>query len=646
MHRIVFSGTILPGYDQDRVRGKLLSLLKLGPEQTERLFSGKSHTLKKGLNGEEAKRYQQHLAKIGVGVDIDPPLQAASSSPFPTLIFDLEPETPARGVVPTKPEELAPVQRPPAPAMQPSRPSIGESLAAPVVALAPGPTLVEQVVEAQITCPKCGEVQPKRTLCRACSVDMPRFAAAQRDAALEAQVASHGAAPGRLAAETHSAGAAQSGHSPKMISDSGQIPRITPFWNRLPKFFLFPLQGMNALALVLLSFSSLLAEVFPLPFPFDYLMVQCLILLAGVRRGFMQMDAMSRGYLTAEAQADMTSDPQRVNLPWKLLGVMVVWGVAVNIAASLGEVLGYLVWAFTVVTLPAAVMALSVTKSFASGLNPVLWVRIIRGVGKPYAVLFAFLVLLSGGTNALLPLLAPFLRGWFALPVITFCFLYFLFVMFAMMGYVLYQFHWQFGVHVDRVHSEESSQAQGNPVEDLISSRIAAGDIEGAVEAARENHLAEPEDVKVQQRYHKLLLMADKKDQALEHGKRYLSLLLRKLQGESAVALFRRLREMDPKLSPSPGEILGLAQAAHRCREYEMALALTQSLESMHPRHADIPEARFLAARIQSEAFRRDDAARQILGALCEKFPEHEVVVREAVPYLRALEAIGQSSAV
>ena len=117
MHKIVFSGKILPGYDSAKVRDKLLSMLGLGPEQAAKLFSGKSHTLKKGLSAEEAERYQQHLAKLGLGVEVEPPLKSASGVPFPTLIFDIEPEVPAQEAVPAKPADPAsPVLPSPQPA--------------------------------------------------------------------------------------------------------------------------------------------------------------------------------------------------------------------------------------------------------------------------------------------------------------------------------------------------------------------------------------------------------------------------------------------------------------------------------------------------------------------------------------------------
>lgn len=94
MHKIIFSGKILPGHDPATVSDKLLSMLGLKVEQAAKLFSGKSHTLKKGLSAEEAKRYQDRLNKRGIDVEIVPPLQTGSGLQFPTLNLDPDSELP------------------------------------------------------------------------------------------------------------------------------------------------------------------------------------------------------------------------------------------------------------------------------------------------------------------------------------------------------------------------------------------------------------------------------------------------------------------------------------------------------------------------------------------------------------------------
>lgn len=428
------------------------------------------------------------------------------------------------------------------------------------------------------------------------------------------------------------------------MAAAGQMPHITPFWERLPQFFLFPLQGLNPLALAMLSMLSFLAFVLPVPRPLDFMITEGLILLFGVRRGFMAMDAMSRGYLTPAAQELMVADPERVNLPWKLLGITVLWSVVVQLVAILSQALGMILWLFTLLTLPAAVMALSVTNSFGRALSPGLWLEIVRGVGKPYFALLVFLLLLSGGSAIVLPMLAPLLRGWLALPIINFTFLYFLLIMFAMMGYVLYQYHWVLGVSVDERNLQKIAPSPTQTAADDIARHIAEGNIQGALDIAYEQQRNEPENIPVQERYNKLLIMADKKERALEHGRRLLSLLLQKGLGGQAVSLFKRMRELDAEFGPAyPAEILRLAAAAQGARENELALMVMRQFDRKYPGHADIPGVYFLSAKILSEAYRRDDQARQILRALCEKFPGHEVL-QEAEPYLRALDAIHRST--
>ncbi len=106
MHKIVFSGKILPGHDPAKVRDKLLSMLKLDPGYAAKLFSGKAYTLKKGLSSEEADRYVKYLSKRGIGVEVVPPLPSAPVPPFPTLIYGIDSVAPAAGGAVAKPQKL------------------------------------------------------------------------------------------------------------------------------------------------------------------------------------------------------------------------------------------------------------------------------------------------------------------------------------------------------------------------------------------------------------------------------------------------------------------------------------------------------------------------------------------------------------
>lgn len=145
-YSLLFAGQPMPGVDPTQLRAILTERLKLTQEQAERMFSGKPVSLKRFTDGAEAERYRAHFTAMGAQVWID------------TI-------APPRPAVPSAPPAA---QQPPIPPAPP-----------------PAPQAAEEIV-----CPNCGERQPKRTLCRSCSTDMPRVLAAKKEAEAEARAAS------------------------------------------------------------------------------------------------------------------------------------------------------------------------------------------------------------------------------------------------------------------------------------------------------------------------------------------------------------------------------------------------------------------------------------------------------------------------
>lgn len=142
-HSILFYGEILAGHAPEVVRRQLQALLKCPDDTLDAIFSGQAVTLRKGLPATEAARYERHLAGLGMRVQVQPPLPGTAAN---------------------------------------EAPSIREQLFADETEIPSTPPPAEEM-----TCPKCGEKQPKRNLCRACSVDMPRLLAAQQASTEEAR---------------------------------------------------------------------------------------------------------------------------------------------------------------------------------------------------------------------------------------------------------------------------------------------------------------------------------------------------------------------------------------------------------------------------------------------------------------------------
>lgn len=161
--QLVFYGEVLPGHAVHDAREKLAALLKLQLPQLDAVFSGRRVVLRKSLPTEQAASYVARLESMGLRVFAEP-IAIDSPSPLPSA------------QLPDRAHERVPEAAPTTPSARAS-----DSVAAAAADPAGAASAAEEM-----DCPKCGERQPRRTLCRACSVDMRRFAEAQEESAREA----------------------------------------------------------------------------------------------------------------------------------------------------------------------------------------------------------------------------------------------------------------------------------------------------------------------------------------------------------------------------------------------------------------------------------------------------------------------------
>jgi hypothetical protein len=401
---------------------------------------------------------------------------------------------------------------------------------------------------------------------------------------------------------------------PATQNDSGTP---TPFWQRIPKFFLFPFHLDPFVYAAFLALASLLALIIP----FGPAIVGIGIALAVLRYAFRIVEQTSLGILTPE-QYQREAALETTYLPYKMLGVFVLWGLVEGIIALFSPTLGFFVTIFTTLALPAVVMILVMTESFIQALSPAQWVTVMRAVGTPYLALWFFLFLLLSGAGTVLRVLTPILGGALVLPVVTFAYVYFTFVMANMTGYVLYQFHESLGFAVkvgfDVTRASEGKTIKSaDPIADEIAWHVASGNLKDALEVANEQQQVEPDNILAHERYHKLLGLAGKNEALLRHGTPYIGALLRKDQGHRALEVLKSLRNIQPSFdSSNAAHTLPLARAARARGEHSYALTLLRGFDRKHPRDPDVPSIYLLSAQILSEHFRKDDLARMLLRQL------------------------------
>ena len=64
-YSVIFSGEIVAGYDLEQVKKNIGQVFKLNPERVEKLFSGKPVAIKRGIDQQQANKFQNVMAKAG-----------------------------------------------------------------------------------------------------------------------------------------------------------------------------------------------------------------------------------------------------------------------------------------------------------------------------------------------------------------------------------------------------------------------------------------------------------------------------------------------------------------------------------------------------------------------------------------------------
>ncbi len=418
---------------------------------------------------------------------------------------------------------------------------------------------------------------------------------------------------------------------------------IPPFWERIPSFFAYPLKPDALIFLGILSVTSL-AVFLPLVGIFIYLVV----IYALLKYGYLVLSHTADGHLTPPQLAGTGLAGQN-NLPLKQLAVFILMGLATIGLGFLGQfafVAGVL---FLLFTLPASVMALAVSHSAFKAMNPATLVGIIRAIGWPYAILYVFLLLLSGGSDVATQLVAPLLPVWLLIVIGVFISGYFTTVMFHMMGYAVYQYHEPLGY--GRVKEFDASEAQHAPTQaptvDPFLNEVHILVTEGKVDEARQrlkDRIRAGGSLDERAQYHKLLKLSADKDELINHGGDYVKMLVGLDKREQALDTFADCMAADSKCHMWSGELAyDFAGRAHGQGRHDLALGLLNGFAKHYAEHKLIPQAYLLAARILCEQKGQDAQARKLLTDLLRRYPNHEATP-EIERYLGFLDRLGGAS--
>jgi Tfp pilus assembly protein PilF len=412
----------------------------------------------------------------------------------------------------------------------------------------------------------------------------------------------------------------------------GAANTAQPFWERIPFFFRYALQKgpllfylVAAIAIVTLA-AIIFTPFFPMKLPLVLLVVcaitkyLCTILIA-VSEGEMDAPPVSQMFRGEGFWAYL-----------KILALIIILFIVLWFSSRLGPLVVFLVGLLLTLAFPAMVIVLTLEDSLVAALNPSKIATMIGAMGWHYLILWAFLFILMQSPGLLIYLLASASGSVYVLAAALFIVpLYFYAVMFSMMGYAVYQYQGA----LDHVAGDwtdgglEENEYFPNKARALSEIYVREGRHDDALDALKEAIKAQPKNVVMHERYHRLLLAHGTPEQNHAHLTRaYLPLLLSKTPDRAVevyLAAKKKLGDIPAPQHPMICETLAqeLIQRGHTAE----GMQLIQNFHQRFPDYPHTPRVCMMAAKTFARLLRDTNAAYQLIALIREHYPKSPQIV-------------------
>ncbi len=423
-------------------------------------------------------------------------------------------------------------------------------------------------------------------------------------------------------------------------------PTFTPFWRRLHKFFLYPMQLGPMLRMALFAGAGSIAFMI---FPLLGALLFLVLIFAFFKYAFVVLERTARGHFDEPHNVD-GEEKGELGQVFRMIGLFILLGLWMgSLTYFLGRLGQGLTWVLINILPPACIMIIATTHSLWQALSPTRVLFYIRSIGSPYLALCFLLLSLTSSSSWLEGFLARHMHSWVVMPMIVFVQYYFILIMFNMMGYVLYQYHDKLDLHADVSFEKAEAKLSPNkqaadPAMAQLSALMAAGKEQEAADLLREELRTKWERNDLHERYQKLLVVLGKQELALQHAREFISKLVLEKKMFQALDLCEWGLKTDPAFQPNnPDHVHELAAAANVANRHRLALDLMRGFDKRYPGHKHTAAIYLLSAQILGEKYQKYVEAGKILRALQVKFPDHALAA-EARKYQQAiakLEAIG-----
>ena len=427
------------------------------------------------------------------------------------------------------------------------------------------------------------------------------------------------------------------------LSSVGSGNMIKPFWLRLGQFFLFPLHAGPLILMIIFSLLGFAIYMTPIPgillIPLGFMFLKyCHVVLEDTAHGYIKPRPITSEVLS-----------ENMEMPFKLILLVFAYSFLIFTAMDLFGMPGYyLASIFVSLALPASIAVLSIEHSFFTAFNPLLVVTVVRRIGLPYFIMFVLLYFLQIAQEQALVILVEFVEPPFSFVLFNFFVMYFMLMIFNMLGYILYQYHEELGFSIDVEAHEHEDTAKHEVV--TVSPELRAIEIliqEGKTDEAvkqLENHVVNnPMDLEARDRLLKLLRLNGDMPRHKKHGQNYISYLFHENKATQAARVYQSCVEYDRTFRPAKAqERVELAKFLRQNGKHKLALAILNNLHVDFPTYDGVPEAYLIVAQLLCEQFNEDTRAGQVLEFILKNYPNHSLN-QEVRKYLEIVNNISRS---
>ncbi len=403
---------------------------------------------------------------------------------------------------------------------------------------------------------------------------------------------------------------------------------IRPFWQRIHQFFLYPLQFPPLLFMLLLTVISMIFNKLPADkMPFGIL-IEIAMFMLFIKYAYVVLEYTAQGYLRAQ-RINGQLLTNKLETPFKQLFIVFLFLIFLSELVALdNEVILYIGLFVTALVFPASVMVLAVEHRFFRAINPIRLLEVIHRIGGAYFIMCLYILLLLVGAMEVTSLMIEYLPTSIYMPVGNYIVMYFILVMFNMMGYVIYQYHERLGYSIEQEYSENGESGSWPHETEPALREVEILFHEGKLDEVRKRLISmiqeHPGNLLYRERLHRLIQKSGDMEGLRNYSADYLVRLILEDRPSEAIRVFSDCYKLDKDFKFGNGrQRFLMAQLLNKNGQSRAALNLLTNLHVDLPGYDGVPDAYLLVAKILCESFNEDEKARQVLMFLKNKYPAH-----------------------